>query len=209
MRSRSRQSASYNHFVRLAIPCFSRWCFQVSGGVDYAAAVTCYQDTVASCQSLFLPVVVAQVILWIVATIECYILLFRLTHVGWLASIATTLGATNLYLLQWERLIMSEALSYWCLVSLFLCFDFFMRRPHVWSALLFALFSFMAIMIRPFNVYIPLLLLVLAFLQKLLDTAGATLAHSGAVGAARLWGGVWLYAGERASESGIRAQLGE
>lgn len=99
-----------------------------------------------------------------VATIfECYVLVARISQRRWVACIAASLIALNLYILSWERAIYTELLSYWSIVTVLLVFERFARRPRLSTAALLALISFVSVMIRPFNVFLlPLLMVVLA-----------------------------------------------
>jgi glycosyltransferase involved in cell wall biosynthesis len=112
-------------------------------------------------------VVVVQALVAVLAVLECYVLAFRLAHRRWLACAITSAIGLNLYILGWERTILTEALSWWSLITLFLCYERFIRRPGLaWGASV-AFFSFVAIMIRPFNLFIPSLLLFMALLKVL------------------------------------------
>lgn len=82
-------------------------------------------------------VVGAQAFLAILAVFECYLLAFRLTHRQWLACLAASAIGINLYIVSWERTIMTEALSWWSLITLFLCYERFIHHPRLrWGGLL-------------------------------------------------------------------------
>jgi uncharacterized protein (TIGR03382 family) len=82
------------------------------------------------------------------------------------------LVATNLYILDWERVMMTELLSFWALVTLFLCFERFVRQPKLELAVVLAVVAFVAVMIRPFNLYLPVLLLGAALAWSFWVTEG-------------------------------------
>jgi hypothetical protein len=106
-------------------------------------------------------VVAVQAVIALVTLIETYVLVVRVTQHRWIACIVASLIGTNLYILDWERAILSELLSFWALVTIFLCYERLVRNPATGTAIVFAAFSFAAIMIRPFNLYLPFLLLAL------------------------------------------------
>lgn len=109
--------------------------------------------------------VVGQVGISILAVLECYLLTFRLTRRRWVACFVASAIALNLYMIGWEKTIMSEALSWWSLITLFLCYERFMRRPGVAWGSAVAVAGFVAVMIRPFNLFFPFLLLALTLLR--------------------------------------------
>jgi hypothetical protein len=112
-------------------------------------------------------VVVAQTLLTVLTTLLIYLLSYRVTHQQPLATLVTVVVATNPFLLQWERTILSETLSYWVIVMLFLIFEWYLRtrRPSGIAALVF--FSILAVMIRPFNIYVPIVLFLILALTDL------------------------------------------
>jgi glycosyltransferase involved in cell wall biosynthesis/putative flippase GtrA len=110
-------------------------------------------------------VVAAQAVISLLAVLECYVLAFRLSHRRWVACLVASAIGVNLYLLSWERTILSEALSWWSLITLFLCYERFIRRPGLRWGVIVAVVGFAAIMIRPFNIFIPFLLLLMALLR--------------------------------------------
>lgn len=114
-------------------------------------------------QSNFTMVVLIQAAFAVATIFECYVLVARISQQRWVACIAASLIALNLYILSWERAIYTELLSYWSIVTVLLVFERFARRPRLSTAVLLALMSFVSVMIRPFNLFLlPLLMVVLA-----------------------------------------------
>lgn len=108
-------------------------------------------------------VVYAQAAIAVLMLLECYVLLYRITYRRWIACTVASLLAVNLYWLSTERVLETELLSYWSIVTLMLVYERLVRRPRLRTALLFGLWSFVAIMIRPISLYLPALLLALLF----------------------------------------------
>lgn len=115
----------------------------------------------------FEPVVYVQVGLAILSIVECYVLGYRLTHRRWVACTAAALVAINLYLLSWERVVYSETLSIWSLVTLFLCYERLARGITPLRTVSFSAVAFLSIMIRPANLVVPALLVGLLAVQRL------------------------------------------
>ncbi len=109
--------------------------------------------------------VVGQAVISVLAVLECYLLAFFLTRRRWVACFVASAIALNVYILGWERTIMAEGLSWWSLITLFLCYERFMRSPGIGWGSAVAVVGFAAIMIHPFNLFFPFLLLVLALLR--------------------------------------------
>lgn len=110
-------------------------------------------------------VIAGQVVISILAVLECYLLTFFLTHRRWVACFAASAIGLNLYILGWEKTIMSESLSWWSLITLFLCYERFIRRPKVGWGIVVGVVGFATIMIHPFNLFFPFLLLLMALLR--------------------------------------------
>src|SRR5262245_49590738 len=118
-------------------PLFLSLVFQLSGGVDYPAAQTCtHQPPTTSCANAFLPVVAAQALLSVLGVLAVYLLVYRLTSRRLFACIIACYLSVNLYLLAWERSVLSELLSTTWLVLVFLSFERFVRRQGLWRGLL-------------------------------------------------------------------------
>ena len=149
-------------------PSFLAAVFALTGGVDYNQAATC-ADVVPSayCQQALRPVLLAQAALAMLVTLGLYVLIYRLTRRRVIAGVVAALLALNLYVVSWERAVLSEFLSYASIVAVFLCYERFVRVPRTRTAVGLGLALFAAIMVRPFNIYLPLLLLGLFALRLL------------------------------------------
>jgi hypothetical protein len=113
------------------------------------------------CATGFGPVVIAQVALVVATTFGVYTLAYRLLHQPWIAASAAILTGCNFYLLSWERNVSSETLSAALLIASFLVLERYVRRPSFPAAALLALLWTAAIMVRPFNVALPGVIIVL------------------------------------------------
>src|SRR5262249_36173077 len=100
--------------------------------------------------------IVGQIILMIVATIELYLLTFRLASRRWVAGAVATLFGLNVFILQWERAINSEGITIWLLVTLFLIFERYVRMPR-WQILAWVtVFLILVVLTRPFYIFLPI-----------------------------------------------------
>lgn len=177
-------------------PLFLALVFHLTGGVSDPFLAGCDRiGAIPACAPTFQPIVLAQTLVALLTLAEIYLLLTRLTRRPWLACAVTSLLALNLYLLSWERVALTELLSMWSLVTVFLALERFVRTPTRGRGALLALAIFLAIMIRPFNLYLPLLLFPLLLL-RLLATRRLRQEWPGlAVAAALLLTGLLSYAG--------------
>ena len=67
--------------------------------------------------------IVVQALFVLAAIIEVYVLGYRLTHNQFVATIPAVLLAINIYVAQWERMVMTETLVVWVIVTTFLVFE--------------------------------------------------------------------------------------
>jgi Dolichyl-phosphate-mannose-protein mannosyltransferase len=104
-------------------------------------------------------VFVAQMALMIVATYEIYLLVARLTKRRYLASVAALLVGCNYFVLQWEFALRPEALSFWTLITLFLVAERLLHGLRPVTLTIFGVLLFFAIMVRPFDILLPAVLL--------------------------------------------------
>lgn len=110
----------------------------------------------------FNAIVHAQMVLLVVAIFESYALVFHLTRRRVVAVIIASLLATNLYVLSWERVLLSELLAIVAIITTCFFFERFLRRPnHVMTVGLTAALI-LTVMTRPNYVYLPALLLIAA-----------------------------------------------
>ncbi len=136
-------------------PSFLAFVFDVSGHSNLAPWNGLQQASTLSY------VVIAQMVVAVITTYEVYALAYLLTKNRLLATIGTVLVALNIYILSWERVIYSELLAYWSLVTLLLIFLIFIRYPRLVTAALFGICCFVAIMVRPEMVLLPAVLAVM------------------------------------------------
>jgi hypothetical protein len=143
-------------------PLFIYLVLALQGAPRYSQLGNCWHPAMQGiCTQQLNSVVFAQGIVAVIAALECYVLVWRLSHRRSAACLATTLIALNIYFGSWERMVLSEFLSYWATLTVFLVFERMVRYPSVWRASLFAVMCVVAIMIRPFNLYLPLVLVPL------------------------------------------------
>lgn len=128
-----------------------------------------YPSLLAAVFSLFgqmnlTAVVVAQMLIGAVTVYELYALVALISRRPYVAACAAALMSLNLYALNWERVIYSESLSYWSAVTLVLSFVLLVRSPGVFNAIWFGLWGFVAIMVRPATLLLPVALLAMFLL---------------------------------------------
>ena len=115
---------------------------------------------------------VAQAILFVLATLEIYVLALLVLRHAWIALLICLLVGTNLVLLAYVKPIMSEALALWLLVSLSLAVVIFVRTLRISMLWVVALFTLLLFMTRPEWIYLPVpffaCLLLVAFGRKAL-----------------------------------------
>ncbi len=125
-----------------------------------------YPSLLAAVFSLFgqmnlTAVVVAQALIGIITTYELYALVTLITRRPYVAATAAALVSLNLYSLNWERVIYSELLSYWSIVTIALAFVLLVRSPSVFNAIWFGLWGFVGIIIRPSVLLLPVALMAM------------------------------------------------
>src|SRR5258708_11850238 len=125
------------------------------GSVPFSDLMTCRDaGQLGVCVTDLQYIVYAQVAVAIITLVEVYTLVFRLSHRRATSCIVSVLLALNLYLGSWERLVMTEFLSYWSLVTVVLIFERFVRRPTILLGVMFGIASFVSFMRRSFNIYV-------------------------------------------------------
>jgi hypothetical protein len=115
---------------------------------------------------------VAQAILFVLATLEIYVLALLVLRHAWIALLIGLLVGTNLVLLSFVKPIMSEALALWLLVSLVVAVVVFLRTLRISMLWVVAFFTLLLFMTRPEWIYLPVplsaCLLIVAFGRKAL-----------------------------------------
>lgn len=133
-------------------PFFLMMLFKLTGGVNYDLAGVCFGGAQGGtvngqCQTMFYPIIVAQALVMLVTILECYILAYQLSHRRVVACVAASLIGCNIPIISWERTVYSEMLATTTIVTLFLCYLYFARRPRIWSAVLLGVLTFWAVLI--------------------------------------------------------------
>jgi len=111
-------------------------------------------------------VVYAQAGLMVVTVLELYVLTFGLTASRVAASLAGFVFATNVRLLDWERLIMTEALAVFLVTTVILAFWLWMRSGRSRWAVLFVAASSLGVLTRPSLLYLPVCLMAIALIAE-------------------------------------------
>ncbi|GCE08328.1 hypothetical protein [Dictyobacter aurantiacus] len=108
---------------------------------------------------------IAQAVLFVLATLEIYILAALIFQRPWLAFILSLMMGINLTLISYVKPLMTEGMGLWLLASLTLSAVLFMktlRRRWLWLTALWMLILFMT---RPEWLYLPPLLFAYVLLQ--------------------------------------------
>ena len=100
-------------------------------------------------------VVYAQAALMVVAACEVFALTAGLSGSRAAAVVAGILFGSNVRLLDWERLMMTESLAIFLVISIALAFWLWLSRRSVRWAAVFAVASVLAVLVRPSLIYLP------------------------------------------------------
>ena len=111
-------------------------------------------------------VVLVQAALLVLAALEIYLLASRIGAPRWPAALIGVLLGLNPFVLATERLILTEALAYWLVVTLALTFERLLRRPRTATWTSFALLAVAAVLTRPNLIALPALLLLVLTLRS-------------------------------------------
>ena len=111
-------------------------------------------------------VVAVQTALMVASTLQTYGLCYRLLARRWVASGVTSLLALNLYLINWEWVISTEALSIWTVVTLLGIFARWLATRQARWMVAFAAWSVVVVLTRPFFLSLPMLLTALAAVRQ-------------------------------------------
>ncbi len=121
-------------------------------------------------QGNLMVVSILQAALFVLATLEIYILTNLLFRKVWLAFLIGLLVGTNFVLLAYVKPIMSEGMALWALTTVALAVVYFIRTLRVRNFWLMVLSFFPLLFTRPEWVYLPLVLfsylLLVAFRRK-------------------------------------------
>lgn len=111
-------------------------------------------------------VVFIQAGLMVLTAFEFYLLVYQLTRSRVAAMLAGVLIGTNIFLLNWERMIMTESLAIFLVATTVLSFWMWLRYQKASWLVLFGGASFMAIMTRPTLLYLPAALLFFCLISN-------------------------------------------
>lgn len=114
-------------------------------------------------QNNLMAVSIVQAMLFVLATLEIYVLALLLFQRGWLAFLVGLLVGTNLVLLSYVKPIMSEGLALWQLTTVALVTVYFMRVQRASVLWLLTLCLLPLLFTRPEWVYLPVLLFAYLF----------------------------------------------
>lgn len=111
-------------------------------------------------------VVLAQAALMVGAAVALYALVYLLSRNRLAAAAVAALAGINLYIVDWERIIRVEAISYVVAVALLLAFAWFVLDERRAALVTVVVLSVIAILIRPNDVYFPAVMLGLVGLRR-------------------------------------------
>ncbi len=106
-------------------------------------------------QHNLMAVSIAQAVLFVLATMEVYVLAILLLRRAWLAFLIGLLMGTNLVLLSYVKPIMSEGLALWLLTTLVLAITYFIRTVQVRAFWLVVICLLPLSLTRPEWAYLP------------------------------------------------------
>ncbi len=110
-------------------------------------------------------VVYAQAALMVATAAELYVLTFGLSGSRVAATVAGILFGSNVRLLDWERLIMTESLAIFLAMTIVLAFWLWMRNREARWAVVFGVASILALLTRPSLLYLPICLLAVVLVS--------------------------------------------
>lgn len=111
-------------------------------------------------------VIFIQAVLFIATTFEIYVLVYHLTKNRWIAMSVGAFVGINVYFAQWERMIMTETLCMWVLVTMFLLLERYVRDPSIVLLVIIAFMAGFGILVRPNYIFMPVVLgITIAFLH--------------------------------------------
>lgn len=99
-----------------------------------------------------------QAALFVLATLELYVLAALVLQRAWAAFLISLFVGTNLTLLAYVKPIMSEAMALWLLVSLALAVALFLSAPRVHTLWLITATTLLLLLTRPEWIYLPIFL---------------------------------------------------
>ena len=118
---------------------------------------------------------IAQAVLFILSTLELYVLALLILRRAWVALLIALLFGVNIPLLSYTKPIMSEALALWLFLSLVLAIMLFLSKPCVGALWLVTLCAFLLIFTRPEWIYLPVPLFAYLLLMAVRKSAARRL----------------------------------
>ncbi len=109
----------------------------------------------------------AQAAMTVIATLEIFALVYLVSHRRWVACVLAALIGANLYILDWERLVRDETLSFLIAVTLFLTLTVYVRTERRSVLAVFTIVCLVAVLTRPAEVFLPALVIILLALRSL------------------------------------------
>lgn len=91
---------------------------------------------------------IAQLALFVVTTLEVYVIAYRVWRNTRVAALIAALVGTNVYFLEFVKPILSDGLALWLVTTLALAVVAFIERPRVWRFWLVALLTLVLFMSR-------------------------------------------------------------
>lgn len=147
-------------------------------------------------------IVLSQAALLLLATGEIYLLAYRLSQQRWLGCVAAAAIGANVYILNWERLVLSESVSIWLLVTLVCCFERYLRTSQPRYLAGITALGVMMILTRPIFILVPVTLMLVLALRAYRQHALRRVWHRLAIVLAVSYGCVFAYAGANAIGNG-------
>lgn len=98
---------------------------------------------------------VATGVLFVISTLEIYIIVYLITRRAWIAFVIGLIMTSNVWLLTWIKPVIVEGFALWVTVTLALAVLLFLRRPSARLLWIVAAVTLLLFMTRPEWVYAP------------------------------------------------------
>lgn len=123
-------------------------------------------------------IVLVQSLLMVIASNEIYFISSFITRQKLISLIAGAFAGANIFVINWERTILTESLAYFCLVTTFFTLCWYLEKKTKTSFILLMLISAYTPLVRPNYIFIPLIvLLVLSISGYMNKTLGRDRIH--------------------------------
>lgn len=114
-------------------------------------------------------IVLSQSILMLIAAIEIYFISLYLTKNNYISLVAGLLAASNLYILSWERYIITEPVAYFCLVTTLFSLCWYLKKKSKISLSFLIFFCAYLVLVRPNYIFIPPLIFIFLISVSLME----------------------------------------